>query len=83
LDTKHSGFFISSWTALTNNGTIGRQKVAAERKTPQSLKSSGLGLKCRPIVSQNRYLVASGGQPDAENVPTKTKSSWQVSPAVQ
>ena len=67
-----------------NNGTIGRQKVAAaERKRPQSLESSGLGLKCRSIVSQNRSLVASGGQPDAENVPTKTKSSWQIDSALQ
>jgi hypothetical protein len=84
LNTKHSGFFISSWTALTNYGTIGRQKVAAtDRKRPQSLKSLGLGLKCRPIVSQNRSLVASGGQPDAENVPTKTKSTWQIDLAIQ
>jgi hypothetical protein len=58
-------------------------QVVATPAGREALESSGLGLKCRSIVSQNRSLVASGGQPEAESVPTKTKSNWQIDPAAQ
>jgi hypothetical protein len=51
-----------------------------EAPIPEKL---GIGAQVQVNVSHNRSLVASGGQPDAENVPTKTKSSWQIDPAIQ